>query len=181
MSHLKKLSVISNDLFPREIDIEVCLKTLKIYQKIEGDVNCVVWDASLVLAKYLETMSSQKSEFLSGIKVLELGSGLGVVGLTAATLGAQVTLTDLPEALSLLRLNINENKQKISSMGGYAIAESLVWGDNSSELVKEKRLWESFYEKISDHFLMEKIPEEQQHTNFRSPDIILIKINKKKY
>lgn len=50
---------------------------------------------------------------------------------------AQVTLTDLPEALSLLRLNINENKKKISSMGGYAIAESLVWGDNSSELVKE--------------------------------------------
>lgn len=50
---------------------------------------------------------------------------------------AQVTLTDLPEALSLLRLNINENKQKVSSMGGYAIAESLVWGDNTSELVKE--------------------------------------------
>lgn len=86
MSH-RKLSVLGNDLFPREIDIEVCLKTLKIYQKIEGDVNCVVWDASLVLAKYLETMSSQKSEFLSGIKVLELGSGLGVVGLAAATLG----------------------------------------------------------------------------------------------
>lgn len=78
-------------LFPREIDIEVCLKTLKIYQKIEGDVNCVVWDASLVLAKYLETMSHQKSDFLSGIRVLELGSGLGVVGLTAATLGS-VTL-----------------------------------------------------------------------------------------
>lgn len=46
-------------------------------------------------------------------------------------------MTDLPEALSLLRININENKQKISSMGGYAIAEPFVWGDNSSELVKE--------------------------------------------
>lgn len=89
MSRSRKSCALSssNDLFPREIDIEVCLKTLKIFQKIEGDVNCVVWDASLVLAKYLETMSSKKSEFLSGIKVLELGSGLGVVGLTAATLG----------------------------------------------------------------------------------------------
>lgn len=89
MAHHRKSSALcsNNDLFPREIDIEVCLKTLKIFQKIEGDVNCVVWDASLVLAKYLETVSSQKSEFLSCTKVLELGSGLGVVGLTAATLG----------------------------------------------------------------------------------------------
>lgn len=45
----------------------------------------------------------------------------------------------------------------------------------------QKILWESFYEKISDYFCIEKIPEEQQHTNFRSPDIILLKINKKKY
>lgn len=87
MSH-RSASFQLNDLFPREIDIEVCLKTLKIYQKLEGDVNCVVWDASLVLAKYLETMSQNKAEFLSGIRVLELGSGLGVVGLTAATLGS---------------------------------------------------------------------------------------------
>lgn len=76
-----------NDMVPREIDIEVCLKTLKIYQKLDGDVNCVVWDACLVLAKYLETICHQKPDFLSGLKVLELGSGLGIVGLTAATLG----------------------------------------------------------------------------------------------
>ncbi|XP_049870831.1 protein N-lysine methyltransferase METTL21D-like [Pectinophora gossypiella] len=227
MSH-RRSSFQSNDLFPREIDIEVCLKTLKIYQKMEGDVNCVVWDASLVLAKYLETICHQRPDFLSGMKVLELGSGLGVVGLTAATLGAQVTLTDLPEALPLLRLNINENKSKISSMGGYAIAESLVWGDTSSEILKEefnmilladcvyyeeaidpliqtlqclndtvtkkpviyltqelrdseiqKKLWNAFYEKVSENFYIEKIPEDQQHANYRSSDIVLLKLNKK--
>ncbi|KAG7310040.1 hypothetical protein JYU34_004572 [Plutella xylostella] len=216
------------DLFPREIDIEVCLKTLKIYQKLEGDVNCVVWDASLVLAKYLETMCVDNSGFLSGLKVLELGSGLGLVGLTAATLGAQVTLTDLPESLSLLRLNITENKSKISSMGGYAIAESLIWGDSSSDIHKEefdlilmadciyyeeaieplletllqlnkhlgktpimyltqemrdseiqKRLWDTFYERLSENFNIEKIPEEQQHVNYRSSDIVLLKITRK--
>lgn len=86
MSH-RTSSFQLSDLFPREIDIEVCLKTLKIFQKLEGDVNCVVWDASLVLAKYLETMCQTKPDFLSGVRVLELGSGLGVVGLTAATLG----------------------------------------------------------------------------------------------
>lgn len=89
MSH-RTSSFQLSDLFPREIDIEVCLKTLKIFQKLEGDVNCVVWDASLVLAKYLETMCQTKPDFLSGVRVLELGSGLGVVGLTAATLGLVV-------------------------------------------------------------------------------------------
>lgn len=229
MSHRRSSVHGLNDLFPREIDIEVCLKTLKIYQKIEGDVNCVVWDACLVLAKYLETICHQKPDFLSGLKVLELGCGLGVVGLTAATLGAQVTLTDLPEALTLLRYNINENKSKIASMGGYAIAESLVWGDSTSELLQEefdlivladcvyyeeavesliqtllqlnkplskkktviyltqelrdseiqKRLWEMFYEKLTDSFYIEQIPEAQQHANYRSPDIILLKLIKK--
>lgn len=91
MSH-RRPSFQSNDLIAREIDIEVCLKTLKIYQKMEGDVNCVLWDASLVLAKYLETMCHHTPDFLSGLKVLELGSGLGVVGLTAATLGSACIL-----------------------------------------------------------------------------------------
>ncbi|XP_028030179.1 protein-lysine methyltransferase METTL21D-like [Bombyx mandarina] len=217
-----------NDLFPREIEIEICLKTLKIYQKIEGDVNCVVWDASLVLAKYLEIMCQYKSDFLSGLRVLELGAGLGVVGLTAATLGAQVTITDLPEALPLIRLNINENKSKIGSMGGYATAESLIWGDQYSEIFNEeydlivladciyyeeaieqllitlqllsrslkkkpviyltqeirdseiqKRLWNLFYEKLSESFSIEKIPEEEQHSNYRSEDIVLLRLEKK--
>lgn len=217
----------NTDLFPREIDIEICLKTLKIYQKLEGDVNCVVWDASLVLAKYLETMCQNKPDFLSGIRVLELGSGVGVVGLTAATLGAQVTLTDLPEALPLIRLNINENKAKIGSMGGYAIAESLIWGESSSLLDDEfdvvvladcvyyeeavdslietlksltntsskkpvmyltqemrdsdtqRELWSSFYGKLTDNFNVDKIPEEEQHINYRSADILLLRISKK--
>ncbi|CAG9579809.1 unnamed protein product [Danaus chrysippus] len=174
---------------------------MRIFQKMEGDVNCVVWDASLVLAKYLETMCQTKPEFLSGLRVLELGSGLGVVGLTAATLGAQVTLTDLPEALPLLRLNLSENKSKIASMGGYAIAESLALLPlietlqclnhtlkqkptiyltqelRDSEI--QKKLWNDFYEKLNEYFYIEKIPEEQQHVNYRSPDILLLKIIKK--
>ncbi|CAH3917118.1 unnamed protein product [Pieris brassicae] len=173
-------------------------------------------------------MCFHKPDFLSGVRVLELGSGLGVVGLTAATLGAQVTLTDLPEALPLLRLNIAENKSKIASMGGYSIAESLVWGDKNSDIHKQdfdmilladciyyedavdtlietlkslndtinkkptiyltqelrdseiqKKLWKSFYEKLTEYFYIEKVPEEEQHINYRSSDIVLLKITKK--
>lgn len=43
----------------------------------------------------------------------------------------------------------------------------------------QKRLWEIFFAKISDIFQVEKIPEEEQHANFRSADILLLKITKK--
>lgn len=64
---------------------------LKLKQCFKGDVGCVVWDAAIVLAKYLET--KQFYDAGSGVNVwankniVELGAGTGVVGLMAATLG----------------------------------------------------------------------------------------------
>lgn len=82
----------SQDMFSREI--EVCSKVLTIDQKLEGDVNCVVWDAALVLAKYLEVQCSKQLLSLERVNVVELGSGLGCVGLSAACLG-QVNNTSI--------------------------------------------------------------------------------------
>ena len=63
---------------------------LKINQSEIGDVGCVVWDAAIVLASYLETKDfadedSQPS--LQGLRAVELGAGTGLVGLQAASLG----------------------------------------------------------------------------------------------
>lgn len=80
-------SVSHGELYPRILDIEVCSKALTLYQKLEGDVSCVVWDASIVLSKYLEVKSQKTENLLNGLKILELGAGVGCVGLTAATLG----------------------------------------------------------------------------------------------
>lgn len=62
---------------------------LRLQQYGSGGVGCVVWDAAIVLSKYLETpgFSGDGAHALSRRSVLELGSGTGAVGLMAATLG----------------------------------------------------------------------------------------------
>lgn len=81
---------MTEDIFTRTFEIESQGKELILYQQNVGDVSCVVWDASLVLAKYLDTLSSNDrlgDNWLSGKKILELGAGVGCVGMTAACLG----------------------------------------------------------------------------------------------
>lgn len=76
--------------FVREIEKnDGCV--LKVNQCYLGDVGCVVWDAAIALAKYLETKQfydpSSGVNIWAGRRVVELGAGTGVVGLMAATLG----------------------------------------------------------------------------------------------
>ncbi|XP_046740628.1 protein N-lysine methyltransferase METTL21D-like [Diprion similis] len=119
-----------NDVFTREFEVESRKVTLTLYQKEVGDVSCVVWDASIVLAKYLDVLCSENrlgKDWLVGKKVLELGAGLGCVGMTAACLGAEVVLTDLANVLPALNNNIEMNKDVWKRSGGSARAEELDW------------------------------------------------------
>jgi len=79
-----------------------------------------VWDAAVALAKFLEIERDRQGPCdLRGLRVVEIGSGTGFVGLVAAKLGAsEVTLTDLPECLDLMRLNA----------AGTCDVRSLPWG-----------------------------------------------------
>uniref|UniRef100_A0A3P8UEX2 Valosin containing protein lysine (K) methyltransferase n=1 Tax=Amphiprion percula TaxID=161767 RepID=A0A3P8UEX2_AMPPE len=110
---------------------------LKVKQCYLGDVGCVVWDAAIVLAKYLETRQfyepSSGVNVWSGSTVLELGAGTGAVGLMAATLGAQVTVTDLEDLQTLLRVNIQDNQALIGR--GSITAKVLKWGEDVSEFL----------------------------------------------
>ncbi|KAG7246474.1 hypothetical protein CRUP_017229, partial [Coryphaenoides rupestris] len=107
--------------FVREIEKnDGCV--LKLKQCYKGDVGCVVWDAAIVLAKYFEAECFQNR--WANARVLELGAGTGVVGLMAAALGAHVTVTDLEDLQTLLRVNIQENKMLISC--GSITAKSVV-------------------------------------------------------
>ncbi|XP_073339963.1 protein N-lysine methyltransferase METTL21D [Pagrus major] len=122
--------------FVREIEKnDGCV--LKVKQCYLGDVGCVVWDAAIVLAKYLETKQfhdpSSGVNVWAGRRVVELGAGTGAVGLMAATLGAQVTVTDLEDLQTLLKVNIQENQALLSS--GSITAKVLQWGEDVSEFM----------------------------------------------
>ena len=74
-------------MFRRAIELSLgdcgTVKTVELDQKYEGDTGVVVWDAAIVLAKYLELIADQ----LAGGVCCELGAGTGAVGLCAAALG----------------------------------------------------------------------------------------------
>ncbi|ETN83218.1 hypothetical protein RB195_001104 [Necator americanus] len=96
--------------------------TLDIHQELETDVGGVVWDSALVAAHYF---IKHKTKY-SGKKVLELGSGTGICGLTLAALAADVIITDLPPRLPLLEKNFEANR---SNCIGSVTIQALDWSD----------------------------------------------------
>ena len=65
-----------------------------------------LWHSSLALGRYLVTANVVRP----GMTTTEIGCGLGLPGIVAGLLGAEVTLTDyLPETLEFLSLNWNQN------------------------------------------------------------------------
>ncbi|XP_059626843.1 uncharacterized protein LOC132269605 [Cornus florida] len=98
-----------------------------------------VWDASMVLVKFLEK-NCRKGRFcpskLKGKRVIELGAGCGVAGFGMALLGCDVVSTDQTEVLPLLMRNVERNTSRIlqenpgsDSFGSNQVAE-LNWGND---------------------------------------------------
>ncbi|KAJ0616844.1 putative lysine methyltransferase, S-adenosyl-L-methionine-dependent methyltransferase [Helianthus annuus] len=98
-----------------------------------------VWDASMVLVKYLEK-NCRKGRFspskLKGKRVIELGAGCGVAGFGMAMLGCDVVSTDQVEVLPLLMRNVERNTSRIMQMNpdadsiGSITAAELSWGND---------------------------------------------------
>jgi predicted nicotinamide N-methyase len=109
----------------------------------------MAWPAGLHLSKCISSPTFHKWTKTKK-HIVEIGSGLGVVGLAFLTTASFVlshrknevkkinlVLTDLPSALPLIKHNISWNRSKLSSTCGSALYENikvepLIWGDESS-------------------------------------------------
>ncbi|XP_078090094.1 protein N-lysine methyltransferase METTL21D isoform X2 [Mustelus asterias] len=158
---------------------------LRIKQRSAGDVGCVVWDAALVLAKYLETSAFYRDghHAFAGKSVVELGSGTGVVGLMASILGAHVIVTDLEELQDLLNININDNKHLVT---GSIQAKVLKWGESVKDLPPEPDYILVadciYYEQLlQSDFEIEEIPVDNHDEEYRSEDIHILHMKRKKH
>jgi hypothetical protein len=117
------LLAITGRYYPFQGGVTVAGRQILIHEtpNVAGaGTGVTAWDGALLLARYLEVYSSN----VCGFRVLELGAGCGVVGITAAALGAQsVLMTDLPCVLPLLQSNIYRNRNLITTNStNYAIS-----------------------------------------------------------
>ncbi|GIL64202.1 hypothetical protein Vafri_18164 [Volvox africanus] len=113
-----------DDCTVREVDLDE-LGTLRVkeFTFLQDEAGAVVWDAGLVLSYYMAYQHLKGRPLVAGRTCLELGSGTGVVGLTAARLGAvQVYLTDLPHLVPYMRENI-----QLNDLGARCRALPLEW------------------------------------------------------
>lgn len=101
----------------------------ELAQTPSGAIGCYLWPSAVVMARHLVAVAAPTAPGASDAsnatgggnsrggaapagslpcgKVLELGSGVGLVAMTAALLGRDVVSTDKAGALPLLELNVN--------------------------------------------------------------------------
>ncbi|MCL7046137.1 hypothetical protein MKW94_021969 [Papaver nudicaule] len=116
------------------LDLESCGHRISIIQSpssmsTPGVTGAVMWDSGVVLGKFLEHSVDSSSLVLQSKKIVEIGSGCGLVGCIAALLGGQVFLTDLFDRLKLLKKNVEANVSTWDTRGSATVTE-LTWGDD---------------------------------------------------
>jgi protein N-lysine methyltransferase METTL21D len=121
------LNVFESHLFPITTLVSEHDQPLEIYQTKVGSVGSWCWESAICLAEYC--YDHLFNEFHEK-RIVEIGSGTGIVGLQLAALGAHVTLTDREEYLELLDYNIRKNN---AALTGTAQAKSLFWGDDIND------------------------------------------------
>jgi hypothetical protein len=100
------------------------------------------WGSSYVLAQSLPRLAESSLSRLFGgssrERVLELGSGTGLLGIAAAAFwGAPVFLSDLPNIVPNLRVNAERNTSVVARKSGSLTVGPLTWGGSGAEEVDQ--------------------------------------------
>ena len=110
---------------------------------ITGDsLGFKTWGSSYLLALQLPILASTSlfrlfDESLGEPRprVLELGSGTGLLGLAAAAIwGLEVAMSDLPGIVPNLAANAEANSEVLSSRGASVEVGALTWGGDDDEV-----------------------------------------------
>ncbi|XP_061211020.1 EEF1A lysine methyltransferase 3 [Neopsephotus bourkii] len=120
------------DTFPVLRRFRLCGRVLRIAQHHGPRLGLAanVWEAALALARFLE---QQRFEF-RGRSVIELGAGTGILGILAAMLGGDVTITDRPAALDQIRENVRLN---FPGAGTRPRVRALEWGRDEDSFPRD--------------------------------------------
>jgi len=118
------LNVFEAHLFPLTTLLNDKDQSLEIFQTKIGSVGSWCWESAICLASYCY---DHMFEQFRNKRIVEIGSGTGIVGLQLSALGGHVTLTDREEYLELINYNIEKNRQVLT---GTAQAKTLFWGDD---------------------------------------------------
>jgi len=122
-------AAILSPFLAKERTFEFAGRTLTVFQNWNDvGVAAVIWDAAIVLSRYLEMISAQLREK----RVIELGAGTGFAGIVASLLGGHVTITDRKMALKVTRMNVEGN---LGEKRNSVEIKELEWGQNVSSFL----------------------------------------------
>ncbi|KAK9238632.1 hypothetical protein V1525DRAFT_374546 [Lipomyces kononenkoae] len=126
----------------REFEVDGLDASIVLYEpSLTADsLGLKTWGSSLLLAN---RCANRHQELIpsSGKRILELGSGTGLVGFVLGVLGYPMLLTDLGEILPNLRLNMDRNKDRFCD-SGYTLdvdVEELNWIDVEASAAYQRR------------------------------------------
>jgi predicted nicotinamide N-methyase len=86
--------------------LEVGERELQIIEGLDGSYDgATVWDAALVLCKYIAKASASGNPF-AGKTAIELGSGTGIVGIAAAACGGNLELSFFSFGATNIEINL---------------------------------------------------------------------------
>ncbi|KAI0107727.1 putative methyltransferase-domain-containing protein [Nemania sp. FL0031] len=93
------------------------------------------WGSSFLMAQLIDGLTTGSLAHLlasgrrESVRVLELGSGTGLLGIAAAAMWqANVILSDLPDIMPNLDHNIEQNRATVERLGGKVSSGTLTWG-----------------------------------------------------